>query len=500
MHFVIISCFLLFITTTNCCKNFNSSEDAFSELIEAVSQVIRKSFLNKFTSINVISAKERKREESDFINMMLLRKGAGLAARLDSHKDILKISNRRKKNNIILLYDIRAFRVLNKNIEEGKFALSSYYLIVFPKGKYAEIEEIFATLWIKNIYNVAAIIGSADKSIEVMTFFPFRGTVCGDTTPVRINRFINGSFTNNLQSLFADKFTNLHNCALKISTFEDHFSIIKTKTANDSFELSGFDIELLRELSRALNFRLDIKLHDEPEPWGNVFENGTVSGALGEVANRKAHIVIGRCFLLAQRIQVADFSSVYFSFPEVFVVSPGREKTQFEKLLQPFDKTVWIFLLITVGAGRLMVLLLNSKLKVVEKNVRIRDPGMKVLAGALGVSQPKNPTENYSRFLLLIFLIFFLVLRNAYQGSLYKYLQSDERRDAIETIDEMVEQGFDLYLYESNLVIFENQPKILARFVHASFNLMFYNKILFAEQKFLRKMQKNLFITFRQHR
>lgn len=265
MHFVIISCFLLFITTTNCCKNFNSSEDAFSELIEAVSQVIRKSFLNKFTSINVISAKERKREESDFINMMLLRKGAGLAARLDSHKDILKISNRRKKNNIILLYDIRAFRVLNKNIEEGKFALSSYYLIVFPKGKYAEIEEIFATLWIKNIYNVAAIIGSADKSIEVMTFFPFRGTVCGDTTPVRINRFINGSFTNNLKSLFADKFTNLHNCALKISTFEDHFSIIKTKTANDSFELSGFDIELLRELSRALNFRLDIKLHDEPE-------------------------------------------------------------------------------------------------------------------------------------------------------------------------------------------------------------------------------------------
>lgn len=80
-----------------------------------------------------------------------------------------------------------------------------------------------------------------------------------------------------------------------------------------------------------------------------------------------------------------------------------------------------------------------------------------------GGSQTKLPTRNFSRFLLMSFLLFCLVQRNVYQGSLYIFLQSDGRHKEVQSIDEMVENGFDFYMYESYTDIIESHPNIYTK-------------------------------------
>lgn len=80
------------------------------------------------------------------------------------------------------------------------------------------------------------------------------------------------------------------------------------------------------------------------------------------------------------------------------------------------------------------------------------------MVAIFGGSQPKLPIEQFPRLLLAMFLIFFLVMRSAYQGLLFKFLQTDSRNKAVESIDDMIEQEFDIFMYLSQLNLFENQP------------------------------------------
>jgi hypothetical protein len=244
-------------------------------------------------------------------------------------------------------------------------------------------------------------------------------------------------------------------------------SVIRTRQKDGSFKLSGFDMDLIDELSKTLNFKVILDFIDGSHPFGRVFSNGTATGAIGDVVSGRAQITIGRLYLTFYRLQVADSSISYFSFPEIFVVSPGKMLSDFEKLLQPFDSTVWLMLLaIFVTAISVTIFLNAKKLQKYQSFVYgsdIKYPLNSILVAALGGSHHKLPKRNFSRFLLMMFLVLCLVLRNAYQGSLYKFLQSEERKKTADTIDDIVEQEYEFYISPYQTDIFENQPKLLAR-------------------------------------
>lgn len=58
------------------------------------------------------------------------------------------------------------------------------------------------------------------------------------------------------------------------------------------------------------------------------------------------------------------------------------------------------------------------------------------------------PGRNFSRFLLVSFMLFSLVMRTAYQGKQFQFMQNEMRRPDVKTIDEMIESNFTLYVYE----------------------------------------------------
>jgi hypothetical protein len=93
----------------------------------------------------------------------------------------------------------------------------------------------------------------------------------------------------------------------------------------------------------------------------------------------------------------------------------------------------------------------------------VKSPVMNMAVAIFGLQQTVLPARNFSRFILMMFLIFCLVNRNVYQGALYLFLQSDGRHKDIKSVDEMEEMNFNYYVFESYIDIVHNQSRIFKK-------------------------------------
>lgn len=51
----------------------------------------------------------------------------------------------------------------------------------------------------------------------------------------------------------------------------------------------------------------------------------------------------------------------------------------------------------------------------------------------------------------MMFILFSLVMRTAYQGKQFEFMKKEMRRPDVQTIDEMIEQNFTLIYHRANL-------------------------------------------------
>lgn len=455
-------CFLLIFTCvkTQNLWNFNDFRK-YSILADATREVIEEFFLKRCSTLNIIKTPVDTTKFDRVITKILIENRGAFAVRLGSKF----IENRRKKFNIILIENIEAFRSFNEKINSKVFNYQGFYLLVLTDGKLDEIEEIFTTLWKKKLYNINLLV-KENENVRLMTFLPFGGSVCGDTRPRTINVFRNGNFERKNFSFFPEKFSNMKNCRLKVAALEDRVAVIR-KRRNRAFKYSGYEMNLLSELSKSLNFGMKINFLASGHPWGSTNSNGSFSsGALSEAYRGHTDISIGNFGLTLTRTNLIDNSVPYYSFPIVFVISPGRKLTELEKLLMPFSLMVWILLAATIFLALVLIALLNFS----KRNTRnfiygfgVQHPVTNLLIAILGGSQTKLPQRNFSRFLLMMFLIFCLVMRNAYQGALFKFLQSDNRHKNVQTINDMIDQKFDIFMYKDFIYVFDSQPRSIER-------------------------------------
>jgi hypothetical protein len=97
----------------------------------------------------------------------------------------------------------------------------------------------------------------------------------------------------------------------------------------------------------------------------------------------------------------------------------------------------------------------------------VQNPVKNLFIAFYGGSQTRLPGRKFSRLHLMMWLILCLIIRNAYQGSLFKFLQSDETSVKINKLDDLIEQKYDLFVDPASTeVIFTHQPQILERLVY----------------------------------
>ena len=440
------------------------------QMTKVTFEILHKVVCDTSGTINIVKAFENNRNGINLIDELLkknsLDKEFNFGSQLSSQMSAIKtIKSRKKTINVIYLDTIESFHILNHKIVSKVFSFRGFYIFVIVGEKFVQFKEIFEAFWIKNIFNVDVIVQNG-SDIDVWTFLPFDGVKCGDTTPKLVEKIHRGkSF--DIDSIFPHKFKNLMNCPVLIATFDDNLSVIRTQKPDGSIQFSGFDIEIMNEIAKLINFNQVFKFIEGPHPFGLIYSNGTVDGALGELVNGVAKIAMGRYFLGPNRTEVAENSLVYFNFPEVIVISPGRKLSAFEKLFQPFDTFSWILLMITFATALIVIFVVKIKLphyQVIIFGSGNQDPVTNLFVAFIGGNQTRIPKQNFSRCLLMMWLIFCLIIRNSYQGSMYNFLQSDESLNQGNTIEDLVERNFDLYMYPWVFSIFESQPHVLARY------------------------------------
>lgn len=189
---------------------------------------------------------------------------------------------------------------------------------------------------------------------------------------------------------------------------------------------------------------------------GYLYPNRTGSGAILKLLNNETDILLGDFFLKLDRLVFFDSSMSYFESPFSYVIPQPSKLSSFEKLAQPFEAAVWLALVFCVCAGVIVIFSINRCSKDLKTIViGTKSPISNLFMVLLGYSQPSLPRTNFARFILMMFIIFSLVMRSIYQGSLYNFLQSEHGDIEVKSFDEMVEKNFKFQIGKSNMQLIE---------------------------------------------
>lgn len=159
-------------------------------------------------------------------------------------------------------------------------------------------------------------------------------------------------------------------------------------------------------------------------------------------------------------------SMTYAQSPLIMVVPPGPEFSSFSKLLSPFDDSVWYI----VNAMMLVVIFVTFILKC--QSTRVQDfvfghknrvPFLNIVNVIVGLPTHRNPGRNFSRWMLMMFIIMWLIFRSLYQAVLFKNLQSTERNLPVQTIEESLNKGFVYYMIAPTQENIVNLPEVFSR-------------------------------------
>ena len=153
----------------------------------------------------------------------------------------------------------------------------------------------------------------------------------------------------------------------------------------------------------------------------------------------------------------------------------GAPYTSFEKMFRPFHMHTWIaVILLYLAATTFITVIRCIKSKIIRNMVfgtRNQRPYLNMVEVFLGgtLKEETLPTKNFARTLLMIFILYSLIIRTVYQGSLVRNLQSENRKPSVANIDEMIEKSYTFYLKASRIEFIEQMPgKNMYSFYHIS--------------------------------
>lgn len=155
--------------------------------------------------------------------------------------------------------------------------------------------------------------------------------------------------------------------------------------------------------------------------------------------NETANLTVAGFFRTADRVQVYSAA-----FPHLYVcmnlfAPVGIPYTSLQKIILPFSLWVWIYILIAFILVLCTIRLMKFPLSRAYINV---------ISIFMGGTIPVNdmPQRNYARLAFAIWMFSTLILRNAYQGSLFEHLQSQIEARPVDTLAKISQYNYSLYV------------------------------------------------------
>lgn len=317
-------------------------------------------------------------------------------------------------SSIVIFDSPENFKENVKNIKWlSKKRMRHKHLVYAPNLSVSDVVENINNGF--DIDNVGFLMNETEKAVDLVTSFMFTPNLCRSNQLVTINRFLRSTMSWENSIFFPKKYQNFNGCDLKEAKFYN----------------TSLALELIPELSIFYNFNIS---HDRMK-WQidaiNLSRYDLIEKMLPYDGDRKY------------------ITSTIFSIHRItFAVPPGDLYNSFEKMFLMFDRWVWILIVATLSIGFITIQVINYLPKEVQNFVfgrNIRTATLNLFNIFLTGAQFKIPGRNFSRFFLMLFIVWSMIIRTCYQSKLFKLLQADVRKPPIKTLDDLFNNNFTLY-------------------------------------------------------
>jgi hypothetical protein len=148
-------------------------------------------------------------------------------------------------------------------------------------------------------------------------------------------------------------------------------------------------------------------------------------------------------------------TTTFDEMEEIFAITPAEAYNSYEKMILPFDELTWILLILTFLMAFLFIFIVNFTTRKVRDVIYGRDvntPAFNVVAIFFGIGQTRLPGKVFSRVILMLFILFCLIIRTAYQGVQFDMLTKDMRKPLPKTIADLKDMGYIINYFDSESV------------------------------------------------
>ncbi|XP_028296711.1 glutamate receptor ionotropic, kainate 5-like isoform X2 [Gouania willdenowi] len=265
--------------------------------------------------------------------------------------------------------------------------------------------------------------------------------------------FSNNTLIMNSSSLDINASHTLTNKSLVITTILENPYVMRRSGLVDQYE--GFCVDLLTELSHILSFSFTIKLVDD-KLYGAPEKNGSWTGMVGELMDRKADLAVAPFTITSEREKVIDFSKPFMNLgiSILYRVHPGRKPGYFS-FLDPFSPAVWLFMLLAYLAVSCVLFLsarlspyewydphpcLRERRDLLENQYTLGNSLWFPVGGFMQQGSEVMPRALSTRCVSGVWWAFTLIIISSYTANLAAFLTVQRMEAPIESPDDLADQ------------------------------------------------------------
>ncbi|GLD59534.1 glutamate receptor ionotropic, kainate 5-like protein, partial [Lates japonicus] len=270
--------------------------------------------------------------------------------------------------------------------------------------------------------------------------------------------YSNNTLAMNSTSLDLNASETLANKTLIVTTILENPYVMRKANYQDlkgNDQYKGFCVDMLRELADILKFSFKIKLVDDglygaPEP------NGSWTGMVGELINRKADLPVAGFTITSEREKVIDFSKPFMTLgiSILYRVHLGRKPGYFS-FLDPFSPAVWLFMLLAYLAVSCVLFLaarlspyewynphpcLRERRDVLENQYTLGNSLWFPVGGFMQQGSEIMPRALSTRCVSGVWWAFTLIIISSYTANLAAFLTVQRMEVPIESADDLADQ------------------------------------------------------------
>ncbi|XP_014866553.1 PREDICTED: glutamate receptor ionotropic, kainate 5-like, partial [Poecilia mexicana] len=270
--------------------------------------------------------------------------------------------------------------------------------------------------------------------------------------------YSNNTLAMNSTSLDINVSETLANKTLIVTTILENPYVMRKDNYQDfegNEQYEGFCVDMLRELAGILKFSFKIKLVDDglygaPEP------NGSWTGMVGELINRKADLAVAGFTITSEREKVIDFSKPFMTLgiSILYRVQLGRKPGYFS-FLDPFSPAVWLFMLLAYLAVSCVLFLaarlspyewynpqpcLRERRDMLENQYTLGNSLWFPVGGFMQQGSEIMPRALSTRCVSGVWWAFTLIIISSYTANLAAFLTVQRMEVPIESPDDLADQ------------------------------------------------------------